>query len=200
MQAFFRRDAGRCVALRRGKVHTAHPGLTARHRSASLPLLSQMDPLRWAPFGSLFLLCLVVSRGGLSRRVPNTSPTKWVVLGGGDTRERTAFSPPGGKRGERTLGRRQSPSLTDSFAPFWSFRKGPAGGKDPYRRMLPWSVPQITCSSLFPHYSHPDFTCGKPCGNCANFCSKSIGSEKCNRKDLQIRDKLRPRPAIMSLR
>ena len=37
MQAFFRRDAARCVALRRGKVHTAHPGLTARHRSASLP-------------------------------------------------------------------------------------------------------------------------------------------------------------------
>ena len=90
-----------------------------------------MDPLRWAPFGSLFPLCLAVSRGRLSRRVPNTSPTKWVVLGGGDTRERTDFSPPGGKRGERTLGRRQSPSLTDSFAPFWSFRKGPAGGRSP---------------------------------------------------------------------
>ena len=53
---------------RRGKVRTAHPGLTARSRSAPLPLLSQMDPLRWAPFGSLFSLCLVVLRGGLSRR------------------------------------------------------------------------------------------------------------------------------------
>ena len=31
--------------------------------SAPLPLLPQMDPLRWAPFGSLFPLCLVVSRG-----------------------------------------------------------------------------------------------------------------------------------------
>ena len=82
---------------RRGKVRTAHPGLTARSRSAPLPLLSQMDPLRWAPFGSLFPLCLVVSRGGLSRR-----------------------------------GKSKSPSLTDSFAPFWSFRKGPAGGNKRY--------------------------------------------------------------------
>ena len=185
---------------RRGKVRTAHPGLTARSRSAPLPLLSQMDPLRWAPFGSLFFLCLVVSRGGLSRRVPNTSPTEWVVLGEGDTRERTDFSPLGGKRGERTWGRRQSPSLTDSFAPFWSFRKGPAGGKIPYRRMLPRFVPQTTASTLFPHCAHPDITCGKPCGNCANFCSKYIEPKKCNRKDLQIRDKLRRRPVIMSLR
>ena len=140
VRVFRRRRCGRPVdpahrapaALRRrGKVRTAHPGLTARSHSAPLPLLSQMDPLRWAPFGSLFSLCLFVLRGGLSRWVPNTSPTEWGVLGGGDTRERTDFSPFGGKRGERTLGRRQSPSLTDSFAPFWSFRKGPAGGRSP---------------------------------------------------------------------
>ena len=28
-------------------------------------------------------------------------------------------------------GKSKSPSLTDSFAPFWSFRKGPAGGRSP---------------------------------------------------------------------
>ena len=46
--------------------------------------------------GAAAPLCLVVLRGGLSRR-----------------------------------GKSKSPSLTDSFAPFWSFRKGPAGGRSP---------------------------------------------------------------------
>ena len=104
----------------------------------------------WVPFS----LCLVVLRGGLSRRrVPNTSPTEWVVLGGGDTRERTDFSPLGGKRGERTLGRRQSPSLTDSFAPFWSFRKGPAGGRSSIK-----TKENVRCGggALVEPYSWPD--------------------------------------------
>ena len=52
---------------------------------------------------------------------------------------------------------------------------------------------------LFPHCAQPDITCGKPCGNCANFCSKTLEPQKCDRKDLQIRDKLRPKPVIMSL-
>ena len=35
-------------------------------------------------------------------------------------------------RGELSRrGKSKSPSLTDSFAPFWSFRKGPAGGRSP---------------------------------------------------------------------
>ena len=119
----------------------ARVGVGAWHRSprpdgqVSLSSLAPPLPNGPASLGSIwvpFSLCLVVLRGGLSRRgVSNTSPTEWVVLGGGDTRERTDFSPLGGKRGERTLGRRPSPSLTDSFAPFWSFRKGPAGGRSP---------------------------------------------------------------------
>ncbi len=49
---FFEGDAGRCIALRRGKVRTAHPSLTAGHRSVPLPLLSQTNLLRRALFGS----------------------------------------------------------------------------------------------------------------------------------------------------
>ena len=53
--------------------------------------------------GAAAPLCLVVSRGGLSRR-----------------------------------GKSKSPSLTDSFAPFWSFRKGPAGGRNPISKRESW--------------------------------------------------------------
>ena len=49
--SIFSRGCRPLRALRRVKVRTVRPGLTARVHSAPLPLLSQTNPLRWASFG-----------------------------------------------------------------------------------------------------------------------------------------------------
>ena len=49
--SIFSRGCRPLRALRRVKVRTVRPGLTARVHSAPLPLLSQTNPLRWALFG-----------------------------------------------------------------------------------------------------------------------------------------------------
>ena len=51
MQAFFRGKCRPLHALRRVKVRTVRPGLTARVHSAPSPFLSQTNPLRWVLFG-----------------------------------------------------------------------------------------------------------------------------------------------------
>ena len=49
--SIFSRGCRPLRALRRVKVRTVRPGLTARVHSAPLPLLSQTNPLHWALFG-----------------------------------------------------------------------------------------------------------------------------------------------------
>ena len=72
--------------------HRRRYGVSRRCKGPS----DRRTPVGTSNRGAAAPLCLVVLRGGLSRR-----------------------------------GKSKSPSLTDSFAPFWSFRKGPAGGRSP---------------------------------------------------------------------
>ena len=50
-------------------------------------------------------------------------------------------------------GNRNPPFPTDSFAPFWSFRKGPAGGRNPIRKRETWRG--LVCWGVAPRSAGP---------------------------------------------